>query len=106
MKRILLAVSGLSPQVITETVLDKESNIAELYKKHLAPYCDHEGMSDSGIQGLTSENFNSYRNKINRDIENAFGPTEARHLQISFHGKRPGVRYGISLESDRIRIVI
>ena len=52
MKRILLAVSGLSPQVITETVLDKESNIAELYKKHLAPYCDHEGMSVRGYRDL------------------------------------------------------
>lgn len=87
-------------------VLDNDSNIAEIYRKHLAPYRDHEGMSDSGIQGLTAENFNSYRNKINRDIENTFGPTEARHLQISSHGKRPGVRYCISLESKRIRIVI
>jgi len=87
-------------------VLDNDSNIAELYRKHLAPYRDHDGMSDSGIQGLTAENFNSYRNKINRDMENAFGPTEARHLQISSHGKRPGVRYGIALESERIRIVI
>lgn len=90
--------------VTVKSVLD--SNIAELYRKHLAPYRDHDGMSDSGIQGLTAENFNSYRNKINRDMENAFGPTEARHLQISSHGKRPGVRYGIPLESERIRIVI
>lgn len=36
----------------------------------------------------------------------AFGLSEARHLQISSHGKRLGVRYGISLESERIRIVI
>jgi CRISPR-associated protein Csx14 len=88
------------------SILDKDSNIAELYRKHLAPYRDHDGMSDSGIQGLTAENFNSYRNKINRDMERAFGSSEARHLQISSHGKRPGVRYGISLESERIRIVI
>lgn len=87
-------------------ILDKDCNIAELYRKHLAPYRDHEGMSDSGIQGLTAENFNSYRNKINRDIENSFGASEARHLQITSHGRRPGVRYGMSLESERIRIVI
>ncbi|MEI6208783.1 MAG: hypothetical protein WCP20_18555 [Desulfuromonadales bacterium] len=87
-------------------ILDKDCNIAELYRKHLAPYRDHDGMSDSGIQGLTAENFNSYRNKINRDIEGNFGPSEARHLQISSHGKRPGVRYGLALESERIRIVI
>jgi CRISPR-associated protein Csx14 len=88
------------------TILDQDCNIAKLYRKHIAPYRDHEGMSDSGIQGLTAENFNSYRNKINRDLETAFGPTESRHIQISSHGKRPGVRYGIALESERIRIVI
>jgi len=87
-------------------VLDMDSNIAGLYRKHLAPYRDHDGMSDSGIQGLTVENFNSYRTRINSDLENAFGAGEARHLKISSHGKRPGVRYGISLESERIRIVI
>jgi CRISPR-associated protein Csx14 len=88
------------------SVLDMDSNIAGLYRKHLAPYRDHDGMSDSGIQGLTVENFNSYRNKINRDLDNAFGPSEARQLKISSHGRRPGVRYGIPLESERIRIVI
>lgn len=88
------------------SIQERDCNIAELYKKHLAPHRDHESMSDSGIQGLTAENFNSYRNKINRDIENAFGPAEARSLQIASKGKRPGVRYGITLEKERIRIVI
>jgi len=91
-KRYLLAVSGLNPQVITET----------FYALH-----QQERTPDAvRIQGLTVENFDSYRNKINRDLENAFGPYEARHLNISSHGKRHGVRYGIPLETARIRIVI
>jgi CRISPR-associated protein Csx14 len=102
-----LACPGCEKCAFTiNSVLDMDCNIAGLYRKHVAPYRDHDGMSDSGIQGLTVENFNSYRNKINRDLENAFGPSEARHLKISSHGKRPGVRYGIPLESARIRIVI
>ena len=88
------------------SILNSDGNIAKLYRKHLAPYRDHEGMSDSGIQGLTAENFNSYRNKINRDLESTFGPGEARHLKISSYGKRPAMRYGITLESEQIRIVL
>jgi len=89
----------------TSEVLGNDRNIAELYRKHLAPYRDHEGMSDSGIQGLTAENFNSYRTRINRDLEQAFGPAEARQLRIASHGRRPGTRYGIPLDGQRIGIL-
>jgi len=87
-------------------LLEKNCNIAEIYRKHLAPYRDHEGMSSSGVQGLTAENFNSNRTRINQDIEKAFGTADSKVLKIAAHGKRPGVRYGINLDRERIRIII
>ncbi len=86
-------------------ILDRNCNIAEIYQKHLAPYRDHDGMSNSGIQGLTAENFNSYRNKLNRDIEKAFGPASAKLLAVSASGTRP-VKYGIRLNMNRISIIL
>ncbi|MDD2856897.1 MAG: CRISPR-associated ring nuclease Csm6, partial [Desulfuromonadaceae bacterium] len=59
------------------SILQNDCNVAELYRKHLSPYRDHEGMSTTGIRGLSAENFNSYRTRINHDIESAFGPVEA-----------------------------
>jgi len=90
----------------TIQVLDESGNIAELYRRHCGVYRDHDAMSDTGINSLSQENFNSYRNKINRSIEQTFGPLHGRDIMIRSHGKRPGVRYGIQLSREKIQIII
>jgi len=87
-------------------IMEQSGNIAELYRQHLARYRDHGAMSDTGIQSLNQENFNSYRNKINRAIEGAFGPLHARSIRIDSTGRRPGVRYGIQLSREKMQVII
>lgn len=86
-------------------VLDHQEQITGLYKKICSSRCVEE-MSDGGVCSLSSENFNSYRSKIKRILEQGFGAHELKHLEIASVGRRPGVRYGISLDRARIRIVI
>ena len=62
-----------------------------------------EEMSDSGIAGLSKENFRSYRAKINSRLKKAFGPGPAEPLRIAATD-RP-TRYGIELDRKRMRIV-
>lgn len=90
----------------TPDILAEGGNIAELYRRHCAHYRDHDAMSDTGIQSINQENFNSYRNKINRAIQRAFGHVHGNEIAIASSGIRPGVRYGIRLSKERIRIVI
>ena len=47
-----------------------------------------------------------YRAKLNRAICASFGDYEARRLRIDSIGPRPGVRYGIGLEREAIRVVM
>lgn len=65
-----------------------------------------EEMSDTGIAGLTAENFRSYRARINGRLREAFGTAAAEQLAISSVGNRPTTRYGIKIDSDRIRLVM
>lgn len=89
----------------TQQILGESGNIAELYRRHARCYRD-EAMSETGIISLNQENFNSYRNKINRAIEKAFGPLRAKEISIQSVGKRPGVRYGLPVARGRIQIII
>lgn len=61
-------------------------------------------MSDSGIGGLTRENFQSYKSKIRRNISGTFGLSHASLLEIASIGTRPDTRYGILLDRERIEI--
>ena len=61
--------------------------------------------SSSGIVSLSKENFNSYRAKINREIERRFGGVERERLGIMAVGKRPSTKYMIPLDRGRIRII-
>jgi CRISPR-associated protein (TIGR02584 family) len=61
-------------------------------------------MSDSGIGSLTKENFQSYKSKIRRDIQSAFGQGHLAELEIASSGSRPGTKYGIRLDRGRIRM--
>jgi CRISPR-associated protein Csx14 len=62
-------------------------------------------LSNSGIAGLTAENFNSYKGKLRRDLAEAFGLYAAGQLAIEGKGKKPDRRYGIRMDKGRIRVV-
>ena len=85
-------------------LLDAQPQISHLYQT-LEPGRDPVEMSTSGIISLTSENFNSYRSKINRKIATEFGAIDAPLLQISSHGIRPETCYGLRLNRNQLRIV-
>lgn len=86
-------------------VLERVQEIASLYRK-TGMGRESDEMSDTGIRSLSTENFNSYKAKIRRDLEKGFGAHELKHLEIVSKGKKPGVRYGIPLERGRIRVVL
>lgn len=86
-------------------ILDAQEEIAELYRK-IAQGRQGLEMSDTGITQLSAENFNSYKSKIRRDLERAFGPYEMPRLEIASSGRRPGLRYGIPLERGRLRVIL
>ncbi len=85
-------------------LLDRQEEISALYRKTGIGRESSE-MSDSGVYSLSAENFNSYKAKIRRDLERGFGSYELKHLEITSQGRRPGVRYGIPLDRERIRVV-
>ena len=80
-----------------------DNSIARLYAKIPGARLLTE-MSDSGIGGLTRENFQSYKSKIRRDLTTTFGQTQAPLLEISAIGHRPDTRYGIRLSRDLLHI--
>jgi CRISPR-associated protein Csx14 len=86
-------------------ISNKQSRITEIYRQ-LAGSREISEMSDTGIVSLNMENFNSYKGKIRRDFEKAFGLYGAERLAIEARGKRPDTRYGIPLDRDRIRVVM
>lgn len=60
----------------------------------------------SGATALDEEHVGQYRSKLNRAIRSTFGEYEARLLQIGSFGPRPGVRYGIGMARELIRVVM
>ncbi len=102
-----ISCQGCGTCTITrEELLSNVQTITELYRQKIPPDHISEGIFTSDMQTLTAESFNSHRNRINRELEKAFGHTEAKRLQIVTHGKRPGISYGIPLGKDRLRIVM
>lgn len=91
--------------VTVSGIFEREGMIANLYRR-IEPGKDHDAMSDTGIQGLSAENFNAYKSKLRRDLERAFGPLEANRLEINTRGRRPNTRYGLALDREQIRIVL
>jgi hypothetical protein len=47
-----------------------------------------------------------YRSKLNRDLETSFGVHDLPLLEVASRGRKPGVRYGLSLDRERIRVVL
>ncbi|HOK07979.1 MAG TPA: CRISPR-associated ring nuclease Csm6 [Syntrophales bacterium] len=87
-------------------IASRQDELSSLYSRVTAGARDTAAMSDTGILGLNAENFRSYKAKIRRDIQEAFGPDGERKLMIEGRGKRPDTRYGIPLDRDRIRVTL
>lgn len=85
-------------------ILDQQRDITDMYGK-IAGTRELSEMSDSGILGLTPENFNSYKAKIRKDLERGFGLYALTDLAIESVGKRPDTRYGINIDKEKIRII-
>jgi CRISPR-associated protein Csx14 len=62
-------------------------------------------MSDTGIMGLTKENFNSYKSKIADILKQGFGLGALPEIAIDTVGVRPDTCYGIKMDRDRIRVI-
>lgn len=62
-------------------------------------------LSDSGINSLNRENFQSYKSKIRKILLTAFGQSHLADLEIASSGSRPDTRYGIHLDRRRIKMV-
>lgn len=89
------------PQILEP---DNLKQIATLYQR-IRPSCDAGAMSDTGILSLSAENFNSLRSKLNRRLLNSFGAVEKEYLELTSRGIKPGVRYGLQLEPEKIQLV-
>ncbi len=84
----------------------RQSEIADLYRQ-IAPWDKDDARHQSGgILDLADHTFRSYRAKIRKALERAFGPEGARQLELATTGRRPETRYGLRLERERIRMVM
>ncbi|MDO8724305.1 MAG: CRISPR-associated ring nuclease Csm6 [Syntrophales bacterium] len=86
-------------------VLDRQAEITALYRR-IPGGREIEEMSDSGVASLSAENFNMYRSKLNRDLERSFGAHDLQALEVASRGRKPGARYGLALDRERIRVVM
>jgi CRISPR-associated protein Csx14 len=89
-----------------QDIAARQQEIADLYRKATHGRAFASEMSESGIFSLNSQNFNSYKNKIQRDLERGFGAVHAQILAINASGRRPDTRYGIALDRESIRVVV
>ncbi len=86
-------------------IASRQGEITKIYRQ-VAGGRDTWEMSDTGILGLNAENFNSYKGKIRKELERGFGAYATPQLAIEAVGHRPDTRYGITLDREKIRIVL
>ena len=87
-----------------QTIFERQEQITDLYKKVCGTRPLNE-MSDTGINNLNADNFNSYKSKIKGNLINRFGPYALKELEITSVGKRPDTCYGILMDKAKIEIV-
>ena len=88
-----------------EAIYTRQSRIVELYRV-ISGRSDLDEMSDTGILGLTAENFRSYKGKIRRDLETGFGRYSLEELEIASIGSRPNTKYGLRIDKRKIKIIM
>ncbi|MDD3295478.1 MAG: CRISPR-associated ring nuclease Csm6 [Geobacteraceae bacterium] len=88
-----------------DEVVSSSEKVSEVYR-NISRGRPVEEMSATGVARLDGDNFKSYRSRINKALERTFGPAETERIAIATHGRRPGVRYGIPLDRERIRVVV
>jgi CRISPR-associated protein (TIGR02584 family) len=86
-------------------VFAHQDAITNLYRR-LCGSRPLDEMSDSGILGLTAQNFNSYKARIRHDLRDAFGAPASEKLEIASTGHRPDTRYGLRLDKSAIEVVL
>ena len=86
------------------SIYENQEEINDLYKRISGSRPLNE-MSDTGITGLSSDNFNTYKAKIKANLLCRFGPYALKKLEIASKGSRPNTRYGIIMDKARIEIV-
>lgn len=89
----------------TETVLKKQDQIADLYRK-INDTRPVEEMSDTGIINLDADNFNMNKSRIKQDLLSSFGLYALKDIEIASVGTRPNTRYGIMIDRNKIEIVL
>lgn len=88
-----------------QSVMDRQPEITALYRR-LCGSRPLEEMSDTGIRGLTADNFHSIKTRIKQDLTAAFGAPAVENLEIASSGKRPNTRFGIRLDRVVIEVVV
>ena len=86
------------------SVYNNQKNIKDIYKR-VAGSRPIEEMSDKGITDISAENFNSYKAKIKKDLQNRFGLYAVKELEITSVGTKPDKRHGIRMDKSKIEIV-
>jgi len=87
-----------------QSIFQKQDEITDLYRK-VSGSRPLDEMSDTGIAGLSAENFNMYKGKIKSDLLDKFGPYALKDLEIASVGTRPNTCYGIGMDKGKIEIV-
>ena len=87
-----------------QTIFEKQGLITDLYRR-VSGSRPLDEMSDTGITGLSSENFMMYKGKIKNDIVQRFGFYVLKDLEIASVGTKPNTRYGIMMDKSKIEIV-
>jgi len=88
-----------------QKIYECQDEITDIYRK-ISIFKELSEMSDSGILGLTAENFQSYKAKIRKDLEKGFGVIAMPELTIESIGQRPDTCYGIRIDKKRLRIIV
>ncbi|MBW2739984.1 MAG: hypothetical protein JRE64_14325 [Deltaproteobacteria bacterium] len=87
------------------SIYKNQQEINDLYKK-ISGSRPLDEMSDTGITGLSSDNFNTYKAKIKANLLGRFGTYALKDLEIASKGTRPNTRYGIMIDRNKIEIVL
>ncbi|MCK5098916.1 MAG: TIGR02584 family CRISPR-associated protein [Desulfobacteraceae bacterium] len=86
-------------------ILDKQSEITEIYKKLSGSRLVNE-MQGEGITNLDNDNLRSFKSKIKKILETRFGSPALKEIEIASIDSRPDTRYGIMIDKSKLEIVL